>query len=130
VFGVSWKSANEDADEAGGWEEGSGGFVETGEGCSGTEGVEGERVGGGPQRLGIGRDGRASGEADEVASGEVRSQRSVGGDEEGAGPRGIHSGKSHIALVSVITDDFNRRTIVIDARSHPESSGAIAGRMT
>ena len=115
------------ADEAGGWEEGSWGFIETGEGRGGMEGVEGERVGGGLQRFGIGRDGGALGKADEVGSGEARSQRSVGRDEEGAGACGIHSGKSHIVLVLAITDDFNRRTIVIGTWLHPESSGAIAG---
>ena len=33
------------AEEAGGWKEGSWGFVETGEGRGGTEGVKGEQVG-------------------------------------------------------------------------------------
>jgi hypothetical protein len=102
-------------------------FVETGEGRGGAEGVEGEQVGGGLQRFGIGRDGGASGEADKVRSGEARGQRSVGRDEEGAGAHGIHSGKSHIVLVSVTTDNFNRRTTAIGAWLHPESSGAIAG---
>ena len=35
-----------------------------------------------------------------------------------------------VVLVSIITDDYDRRTTAIDARSHPESSGAIAGRTT
>ena len=54
----------------------------------------------------------------------------MGRDEEGAGARGIHSGKSHIVLVSVTTDDFNRRTTAIGAQLHPKSLGAIAGRTT
>ena len=118
------------AEEAGGGEEDSRGFVEAGEGRGGAEGVEGERVGGGLQRFGIGRDGGASGEGDEVGSGEARGQRSVGRDEEAAGARGIHPGKSHRCSCFDITDDYDRRTTAIDARSHPESSGAIAGRTT
>ena len=118
------------AEEVGGGEEDIWGFVETGEGRGGTEGVEGERVGRGLQRFGIGRDGGASSEADEVGSGEARSQRSVGRDEEGTGARGLYFSKSDLVLLSVLTDNFDRRTTAIGARSHPESSGATAGRMT
>ena len=96
----------------------------------GAEGVESERVGGGLQRFGIGRDSGASGEGDKVGSGEARGQRSVGRDEEGAGARGMHPGKSHRCSCFDITDDYDRKTTAIDARSHPESSGAIAGRTT
>jgi hypothetical protein len=47
---------------------------------------------------------------------------------KGRAPAGYILVSTLAVLVSIITDDFYRRTTVIAARSHPESSGAIAGR--
>ena len=49
---------------------------------------------------------------------------------KGRAPAGYILVSSIIVLVSTITDDYDRRTTAIDARSHPGSSGAIAGRTT
>ena len=49
---------------------------------------------------------------------------------KGRAPAGYILVSTIVVLVSIITDDYDRRTTAIDARSHPESSGAIAGRTT
>ena len=49
---------------------------------------------------------------------------------KGQAPAGYILVSTLAVLVSIITDDFYRRTTVIAARSHPGSSGAIAGRTT
>ena len=49
---------------------------------------------------------------------------------KGRAPAGYILVSTLAVLVSIITDDFYRRTTAIAARSHPENSGAIAGRTT
>ena len=49
---------------------------------------------------------------------------------KGRAPAGYILVSTIVVLVSIITDDYDRRTTAIDARSHPESSGAITGRTT
>ena len=49
---------------------------------------------------------------------------------KGRVPAGYILVSTIVVLVSIITDDYDRRTTATDARSHPESSGAIAGRTT